>query len=254
VLGLPPHRPTVAFEAPRSQGAGFFLCASALCAGSLCGRGLIGGRLIEERFDAGVRLSETIAQDMVAVRIGPNMRTVAVASPAYFSGTSRSHSQRSSCSRESRRFLAAFRHVLHAWLIGSDALAEQVKAAGPLDSCRSAAEAGLPWAKVPRARRRRNDGNAGWSRNVMRRITFVRRDPSRSVRRGLWFGTDFTMGALGGNPRLASSISIKNARSSEERKRGRRGARTGRGYCRRVNSCWRVELGRRLISPEPQPD
>jgi DNA-binding transcriptional LysR family regulator len=37
-----------------------------------------------ERFDAGVRIGETIAQDMVAVRIGPDMRMAAVGSPAYF--------------------------------------------------------------------------------------------------------------------------------------------------------------------------
>jgi DNA-binding transcriptional LysR family regulator len=37
-----------------------------------------------ERFDAGIRLGETIAQDMVAVRIGPDMRMAAVGSPAYF--------------------------------------------------------------------------------------------------------------------------------------------------------------------------
>jgi DNA-binding transcriptional LysR family regulator len=40
--------------------------------------------IVAERFDAGVRLGETIAQDMVAVRIGPEMRMAAVASPAYF--------------------------------------------------------------------------------------------------------------------------------------------------------------------------
>src|ERR1700761_8888706 len=40
--------------------------------------------IVEERFDAGVRLGETIAQDMVAVRIGPDMRMAAGASPAYF--------------------------------------------------------------------------------------------------------------------------------------------------------------------------
>jgi DNA-binding transcriptional LysR family regulator len=33
-----------------------------------------------------VRLGETIARDMVAVRIGPDMRMAAVASPAYLSG------------------------------------------------------------------------------------------------------------------------------------------------------------------------
>jgi DNA-binding transcriptional LysR family regulator len=40
--------------------------------------------IVAERFDAGVRLGETIAQDMVAVRIGPDLRMAAVASPGYF--------------------------------------------------------------------------------------------------------------------------------------------------------------------------
>ena len=39
--------------------------------------------IVSERFDAGVRLGETIGQDMVAMRIGPDMRMAAVASPAY---------------------------------------------------------------------------------------------------------------------------------------------------------------------------
>lgn len=41
--------------------------------------------IVAERFDAGVRLGEQIAKDMVAVRIGPDMRMAAVASPAYLS-------------------------------------------------------------------------------------------------------------------------------------------------------------------------
>jgi DNA-binding transcriptional LysR family regulator len=40
--------------------------------------------IVAERFDAGVRLGETIAKDMVAIRIGPEMRMAAVGSPAYF--------------------------------------------------------------------------------------------------------------------------------------------------------------------------
>lgn len=42
--------------------------------------------IVSERFDAGVRLGETIAQDMVAVRIGPDLRMAAVASSSYFMG------------------------------------------------------------------------------------------------------------------------------------------------------------------------
>jgi DNA-binding transcriptional LysR family regulator len=39
--------------------------------------------IVEERFDAGVRLGESIDKDMIAVRIGPDWRLVAVASPDY---------------------------------------------------------------------------------------------------------------------------------------------------------------------------
>ncbi|WP_072929246.1 LysR family transcriptional regulator [Nissabacter archeti] len=40
--------------------------------------------IVDDRFDAGVRLGESIHKDMVAVRIGPDMRMVVVGSPAYF--------------------------------------------------------------------------------------------------------------------------------------------------------------------------
>lgn len=40
--------------------------------------------IVSERFDAGVRLGETVERDMVAVRIGPDMRMAAVAAPHYF--------------------------------------------------------------------------------------------------------------------------------------------------------------------------
>ncbi len=40
--------------------------------------------VVEERFDAGIRIGDDINKDMIAVRIGPEWRLVAVASPAYF--------------------------------------------------------------------------------------------------------------------------------------------------------------------------
>lgn len=40
--------------------------------------------IVAQRYDAGVRLGEAIAKDMVAVRIGPDMRMVVVGSPDYF--------------------------------------------------------------------------------------------------------------------------------------------------------------------------
>jgi DNA-binding transcriptional LysR family regulator len=40
--------------------------------------------IVAERFDAGVRLGETIAQDMISVRISADMRMAAVGAPSYF--------------------------------------------------------------------------------------------------------------------------------------------------------------------------
>ncbi|WP_443749848.1 LysR family transcriptional regulator [Asticcacaulis solisilvae] len=42
--------------------------------------------IVAERFDAGVRSGEQVAKDMIAVRIGPDMRMAVVGSPAYFDG------------------------------------------------------------------------------------------------------------------------------------------------------------------------
>ncbi|WP_374393919.1 LysR family transcriptional regulator [Tabrizicola sp.] len=40
--------------------------------------------IVADGFDAGVRLGESVERDMIAVRIGPDARLVAVATPAYF--------------------------------------------------------------------------------------------------------------------------------------------------------------------------
>lgn len=40
--------------------------------------------VVAERFDAGVRLGEQVARDMVAVRIGPDLRMAVVGAPSYF--------------------------------------------------------------------------------------------------------------------------------------------------------------------------
>ncbi|WP_312492175.1 LysR family transcriptional regulator [Pseudomonas cremoris] len=40
--------------------------------------------IVAQGFDAGVRLGEQVANDMIAMRIGPDMRMAVVGSPAYF--------------------------------------------------------------------------------------------------------------------------------------------------------------------------
>jgi DNA-binding transcriptional LysR family regulator len=45
--------------------------------------------IVAERYDAGVRLGEQVAKDMIAVRIGPDFRMAVVGAPSYFARRSR---------------------------------------------------------------------------------------------------------------------------------------------------------------------
>ncbi len=40
--------------------------------------------IVAQRFDAGVRIGEQVAKDMIAVRIGPDLRMAVVGAPSYF--------------------------------------------------------------------------------------------------------------------------------------------------------------------------
>ena len=40
--------------------------------------------IVASDFDAGIRLGESVAKDMIAVKLGPDMRTVVVGTPSYF--------------------------------------------------------------------------------------------------------------------------------------------------------------------------
>ncbi len=40
--------------------------------------------IVAEGFDAGIRMGEQVAKDMIAVRVGPDLRMAVVGSPAYF--------------------------------------------------------------------------------------------------------------------------------------------------------------------------
>jgi DNA-binding transcriptional LysR family regulator len=48
--------------------------------------------IVSERYDAGVRLGEQVAKDMIAVRISPNMRIAVVGAPSYFARKGRPES------------------------------------------------------------------------------------------------------------------------------------------------------------------
>ncbi len=45
--------------------------------------------IVEEGFDAGARLGGSVEKDMIALRIGPDWRMIAVAAPAYLASRER---------------------------------------------------------------------------------------------------------------------------------------------------------------------
>src|SRR5207249_5601212 len=51
--------------------------------------------IVAQRYDAGVRLGEQVAKDMIAVRIGPDFRMAVVGAPSYFTRRSRPKKRRS---------------------------------------------------------------------------------------------------------------------------------------------------------------
>jgi DNA-binding transcriptional LysR family regulator len=58
--------------------------------------------VVAERVDAGVRFGEQVAKDMIAVRIGPDLRMAVVGSPAYFAKRAPPKTRQSKASASNR--------------------------------------------------------------------------------------------------------------------------------------------------------
>lgn len=88
--------------------------------------------IVEEGFDAGVRLGESVEKDMVAVRIGQDWRLVAVASPGYFA----IHGEPDHPQDLVRHICINMRHEtaggLYAWEFEKDGQALRVRVNGQL--------------------------------------------------------------------------------------------------------------------------
>lgn len=88
--------------------------------------------IVEERFDAGIRLGEAISKDMIAVRIGPDWRLVVVASPDYFDR----HTEPKTPHELTRHPCVNIRHrpsgSIYAWEFEKDSKAFSVKVEGQL--------------------------------------------------------------------------------------------------------------------------
>jgi DNA-binding transcriptional LysR family regulator len=85
-----------------------------------------------ERFDAGVRLGESVEKNMIAVRIGPNQRLLAVASPSYFSEHGRPRSPQELVAHRCINLRLATQGGLYAWEFEQDGRPLRVRVDGQL--------------------------------------------------------------------------------------------------------------------------
>ena len=121
--------------------------------------------IVAQRFDAGVRLGEQVAKDMVAVRIGPDLRMAVVGAPSYFAGHPPPKTPHDLTAHDCINLRLATLGGLYAWEFEKGGRALNVRVEGRLvfndaPLVLQAAEAGFGLACVPEdhARRQLADG------------------------------------------------------------------------------------------------
>jgi len=88
--------------------------------------------IVADRFDAGVRLGEQVAKDMIAVRIGPDLRLAVVGAPAYFSKHGRPKSPHELTGHRCVNIPLATKGGFYVWEFEKDGRAVNVRVEGPL--------------------------------------------------------------------------------------------------------------------------
>ena len=88
--------------------------------------------IVAERFDAGVRLGESVAKDMVAVRIGPDLRMAVVGAPAYFAGRPQPRTPQDLAEHPCINLRLPTAGGLNAWELGKDGRELKVRVEGQL--------------------------------------------------------------------------------------------------------------------------
>ncbi len=76
--------------------------------------------IVQEGFDAGIRLGESVEADMIAQRIGPDWRLVAVASPGYFAAHGRPQHPKDLLGHSCMNYRYTPRGGLYAWEFEKD--------------------------------------------------------------------------------------------------------------------------------------
>lgn len=88
--------------------------------------------IVEDGFDAGVRLGESVEKDMIAVRIGPDWRLVAVASPDYFAAHPKPRHPKELVGHTCINMRQSTAGGLYAWEFGKGSQELRVKVSGQL--------------------------------------------------------------------------------------------------------------------------
>jgi len=110
--------------------------------------------IVAQQFDAGVRSGEQVAKDMIAVRIGPDMRMAVVGAPSYFRGRPESKKPQDLISHNCITLRLPTHGGLYAWEFEKGGRELRVRVEGQLTynttaQMLSAAFAGLGLAYVP---------------------------------------------------------------------------------------------------------
>jgi DNA-binding transcriptional LysR family regulator len=110
--------------------------------------------IVAGRYDAGVRAGEMVAKDMIAVRIGPDLRMAVVGAPSYFAQRSRPRTPRDLTAHACINLRLPTHGGLYAWEFAKDGRELKVRVEGQLvvngtDLILDAALAGLGLAYLP---------------------------------------------------------------------------------------------------------
>jgi DNA-binding transcriptional LysR family regulator len=88
--------------------------------------------IVAERFDAGIRSGEQVAKDMIAVRIGPDMRSAVVGAPSYFAARSEPERPQELIGHNCINLRLPTRGGLYAWEFEKDGRELKVHVEGQL--------------------------------------------------------------------------------------------------------------------------
>lgn len=88
--------------------------------------------IIADQFDAGIRLGEKIEQDMVALKVGPDLRMAVVAAPSYLARHGTPRHPRNLVNHRCINYRMVASGAIYAWEFEEDGVEFEVRVPGPL--------------------------------------------------------------------------------------------------------------------------